>query len=33
MDKLYVKVDFEDVVVQSDSQETNPNKAKFEQLL
>lgn len=32
MDKLYVKIEFEDVIVQLDSQETNPNTEKFEQL-
>ena len=33
MDKLYMKVDIEDVIVQLDSQETNPNTEKFKQLL
>lgn len=28
-----MKIDFEDVIVQLDSQETNPNTEKLEQLL
>lgn len=32
MDNLYVKKDFENVVVQLDSQETNSNTGKLEQL-
>lgn len=33
MDNLYMKKDFEHVVVQLDSQETNSNTKKLEQLL
>lgn len=33
MDKLYMKKDFENVVVQLNSQETNSNTEKLEQLL
>lgn len=33
MDKLYMKIDFEDEIVHLDSQETNPNTEKFEQPL
>lgn len=33
MDNLYVKKDFENVVVQLDSQKTNSNTEKLEQLL
>lgn len=32
MDNLYMKKDFENVVVQLDSQETNSNTKKLEQL-
>lgn len=33
MGNLYMKIDFEDVIVQLDSQETHPNTDKSEQLL
>lgn len=33
MDKLYMKKDFENVVVQLNSKETNSNTEKLEQLL
>lgn len=33
MGKLYMKIDFEDVIVPLNSQGTNPNTEQFEQLL
>lgn len=32
MGKLYMKTHFEDIIVQPDSQETNPNTEKSEQI-